>query len=113
MSWYQQCWYLFGFLFIVSIPWEWCRLYRKAYAEKQAELIKDIPSHCVPKNMTITERLSLLMTGMLSWKRDDCIKFQEAILVDPVWEVSPSVVSKTDFFVIFYMLLLLSCTCRG
>lgn len=105
MPWYRQCWYLFGLLFIVSIPWEWFRLYRKEYAEKQAELIKEMPSHCASKNMTITERMSLWMTGLLSWSEDDCIKFQEAILVDPVWEVSPSVVSKQfslEFFRCWY-----------
>ncbi|CAB4022957.1 Hypothetical predicted protein, partial [Paramuricea clavata] len=95
LPWYRQCWYLFGLLFIVSIPWEWFRLYRKEYAEKQAELVKKMPSHCASKNMTITERMSLWMTGLLSWSVDDCIKFQEAILVDPVWEVSPSVALST------------------
>ena len=97
MSWYEQFWYLFGFLFITSIPWEWFRLYRKAYAEKQAEFLKDIPSSCVPKNMTIAERLSLWIAGTFTWKSDDCTAFQEAILVDPVWEVSPSLVNELAF----------------
>lgn len=93
MTWYQQCWYLFWFLFVVSIPWEWFRLYRKEFAEKQAEIIKEIPLQCVPMNMTISERMLLWMSELLSWKEDGCRKFQEAILVDPLWEVSPSLVN--------------------
>ncbi|XP_028416186.1 chloride channel CLIC-like protein 1 [Dendronephthya gigantea] len=90
MPWYQQGWYLFGLLFMISIPWEWFRLYRKQFAEKQADLIKHIPKHCAPEIMSIAERISLWMTGLFAWRDDDCIKYQEAILVDPVWEVSPS-----------------------
>lgn len=94
MPWYRQCWYLFGLFFMISIPWEWLRLYQKKFAEKQAEFIKEIPSHCAPKNMTVSERVSLWVTDLLSWREDSCVKYQEAILVDPVWEVSPSVVSR-------------------
>ena len=94
MPWYRQCWYLFGLLFMISVPWEWFRLYQKEYAAKEAQLIKDIPNSCATGNMDITERVSLWLTGLLSWKQDECIKYQEAILVDPMWEVSPSVVSK-------------------
>jgi hypothetical protein len=101
MSWYRQCCYLFGYLIIISIPWEWFRLYRKAYAEKQAEFMKVIPSACFPRNMTIMERFSLWMTDALSWKRDECIAYQESILVDPLWEVSPSVVNIITILRIF------------
>lgn len=97
MPWYRQCWYLFGSLFMLSIPWEWVRLYQKEYAAKEAQLIKDIPNRCATRIMTFTERMSLWVTGLLSWKQDECIKYQEAILVDPMWEVSPSVVSKWVF----------------
>ena len=93
MSWYKQCFYLFGIMFMVSIPWEWFRLYQKEYAEKQAHLMKSNSNQCLTRNMTITERVSLWVTGFLSWNSDECIKYQEAILVDPIWEVSPSVVS--------------------
>ena len=90
MSWYQQFWYLLAGLFIVSIPWEWFRLYRKEFAKKQSEMIKQFPRHCIPNNMTILQSMSLWMSNLLKWKEDECAKYQEAILVDPVWEVSPS-----------------------
>ena len=109
MPWYQQGWYLFGLLFIISIPWEWFRLYRKEFAEKQAELIKDIPKHCAPKIMSIAQRISLWMTGLFTWGDDNCIKYQEAILVDPVWEVSPSLVSKGEVRGSFFLQVVKSC----
>lgn len=97
MPWYRQCWYVFGLLFLISIPWEWFRLYKQSYARKQVEYLKEIPKQCLAaKNMAIMDRISVWIAGSLTWKQDDCIKYQEAILIDPIWEISPSVVSTID-----------------
>lgn len=90
MSWKQQFWYLIVGLFLISIPWEWFRLYRKEFAKKQAEMIKQFPRSCIPNNMTISQSVSLWLSNLATWKEDECAKYHEAILVDPVWEVSPS-----------------------
>ena len=95
MSWQKQFWYILMGMFVISIPWEWFHMYRQAFAQKQATVMKEGDAqHCFPSNMTVLQSLSLWMTNLVSWKKDECGKFQEAILVDPVWEVSPSQVGQ-------------------
>ena len=96
LTWRTQLWGVFFLCFIVSIPWEWYHLYRKAFASKQAQMEKgtDIPKHCQPDHeLQPLESLTLWLKNSFTFADDTCVKYQEMLLVDPIWEISPSKVS--------------------
>lgn len=94
LTWRTQFWGVLFLCFIVSIPWEWYRLYRKAFASKQAQMEKEIPKHCRPDHeLRPLESFSLWLRNSFTFTDDACVKYQEMLLVDPIWEISPSRVS--------------------
>ena len=99
LSWTSQFWLVFMWCFIISIPWEWYHLYRKSFAAKQAELEKDIPKECRPSGkMQPSDYLIGWLRNAFTFSRDSCVQYHETLLVDPMWEVSPS---RVSFFCIF------------
>ena len=98
LTWRTQLWGVLFLCFIVSIPWEWYHLYRKAFASKQAQMEKDIPKHCRPDHeLRPLESLSLWLRNSFTFTDDTCVKYQEKLLVDPILEISPSKVSLRRF----------------
>ncbi|XP_071141681.1 uncharacterized protein [Mytilus edulis] len=84
---------LFIFLiFLVSIPWEYVRLFQIEVAKRMAVMGKGVPSECYPERMTITESVRYWMLLQLSWQHDPCEKYHTALLVDPLWEITPLMV---------------------
>ncbi|XP_076082735.1 uncharacterized protein LOC143053824 isoform X1 [Mytilus galloprovincialis] len=84
---------LFIFLiFLVSIPWEYVRLFQIEVAKRMAVMGKGVPSECYPERMTITESVRYWMVSQLSWQHDPCEKYHTALLVDPLWEITPLMV---------------------
>ena len=101
LTWRSQIWFVLFLCFIVSIPWEWYHLYRKAFASKQAQMEKEIPKHCRPDHeLQPFESFKLWLRNSLTFSDDMCLKYQETLLVDPIWEVSPS---KVSFFFQFIL----------
>lgn len=101
LTWRSQLWFVLFLCFIISIPWEWYHLYRKAFASKQAQMEKEIPKQCRPDHeLSPLESLKLWLRNSFTFSDDMCIRYQENLLVDPIWEVSPSKVSV--FSHIFY-----------
>ena len=95
ISWRRQAGSMFIACFLLSIPWEWFRLYRIEFANKQAQILKDVPKHCQPDHtLSFAESLKLWGTYMFTVSDDACAKYQEAFLVDPLWEVTPARVGK-------------------
>ena len=94
IPWYRQLWYIFKWLFIISLPWEWLRLYYKEFAKKQAELTKTNNSSCHSATMTFISQISFWVASKFTWREDECLKFYEAYVVDSFWEVPPSLVSE-------------------
>lgn len=92
----QQFFYLLLVAFVVSIPWEWCRLYKKAFAAKQGLIMKNIEKHChTDHEFGFTESLLVLLKNSFTFQGDKkCKMYQEALLVDPIWEIPPSLVRK-------------------
>ena len=89
--------------FIVSIPWEWYRLYRKAVASKQAQLEKEIPKQCRPDHqLQPLESLMLWISDSFTFSDDVCIKYKEALLVDPFWDVNLFQVSLSVWELCFF-----------
>lgn len=94
LTWRKQLWCVLFLCFAVSIPWEWYHLYRKAFASKQAQMEKEIPKECRPDHqLRPLESLVLWFRNSFTFTDDICIKYQETLLVDPFWEISPSKVS--------------------
>lgn len=94
LTWQRQLWCVLFLCFAVSIPWEWYHLYRKAFASKQAQMGKNIPKECRSDHeLQPLESLVLWFRNSFTFTNDICIKYQETLLVDPFWEISPSRVS--------------------
>ncbi|CAH3166543.1 unnamed protein product [Porites evermanni] len=101
LSWRSQLWLVLLVSFIVSIPWEWYRLYRKAFASKQAQMARanEIPKGCLPDHeLHPWESFKLWFSSSFTFSDDICTRYQETLLVDPFWEVSPSKVSSFVFY---------------
>lgn len=101
LTWRMQLWRVLFLCFIVSIPWEWYHLYRKAFASKQAQMQTDIPKQCRPDHeLQPLESLMLWFRNSFTFSDDVCVKYQETLLVDPFWEISPSKVSILSFIIL-------------
>lgn len=91
---WQQLFFLLILLFVISIPWEWYRLYKKEFAKKQGIMVETLQKHCkTDHELGPVESLSLWWKSSFSTEDSSCAKYQEALLVDAVWEVAPSMVS--------------------
>ena len=87
LTWRTQLWGVLFLCFIVSIPWEWYHLYRKAFASKQAQMEKDIPKHCRPDHeLRPLESLSLWLRNSFTFTDDTCVKYQESYLLTQFWK---------------------------
>ena len=52
--------------------------------------MKDMPKHCRPDHeLSPRESLWLWWKNSFSFDQDSCVKYQESLIVDPLWEVSP------------------------
>jgi len=82
------CW-MFFFAFIVSIPWEWYRMYKNALADKAAKSMGGMPAECMRQNLTAWSSLGLWFRDTFTFSDDACTQYHKNILVDPIWEISP------------------------
>ena len=80
-------WTMFNSMFLLSCFWHWWHLYKQAKSDKHATLSKttSIPKECSPESMTWTE----LFVDSFS-KSDKCKDYHDALLVNPLVEVSPT-----------------------
>ncbi|KAK6959710.1 chloride channel clic-like protein 1 [Biomphalaria glabrata] len=93
-------WLLHWFLKIVicafslSIMWEFVRLYQSKVAERAAAIVKGIPADCDPHSMSVYQSLKEFLRRHFSWAHgaDACNDYYYALLVDPLWDVSPLMV---------------------
>ena len=68
-------------------------MYKSALSNKVATPIKEIPPECFPNKMPALDRIMLWLKDQFSTGPEQCALYHEAILVDPLWEVSPLMVS--------------------
>jgi len=86
--------YLFMCVFIVSVCWEYYRMYKVALAEKTANIMKlpTPPEQCSPiGKLSELDALLIWVKDRFTFADDECVKYHENLLVDPLWEVSPIV----------------------
>ena len=91
-------------MFIVSVPWEWYRLYAEARSAHTAEMLKGIPDECKPgKDVSLWANAASVMRATFIASEDPCLKYQKAILVDPLSDVTPVHVSLVHFLCVFLL----------
>ncbi|GIY28772.1 chloride channel CLIC-like protein 1 [Caerostris darwini] len=71
----------------VSIFWHWMHLYQQRQALKHAELSSmTIPTECRKNDFGLIEHFQEYIKSFFT--SNECAKYYEALMVDPVWEVS-------------------------
>ncbi|XP_013416639.1 chloride channel CLIC-like protein 1 [Lingula anatina] len=85
----------------ISVPWNWVHLYKVAVAKRMSEAMKDIPEACRPRDLTWQHNLFEWLKSSFTFQDDECALYHENLLVDPLWEVTPTkavAVTLTKFF---------------
>lgn len=82
------CWMV---LLVISVPWEWYRLYLEAQSAHVAEMMKGVPEECMPsKDVSMWSNAAKILRATFVVAEDPCLKYQKAILVDPLSDVTPA-----------------------
>ncbi len=70
-------------------------MYKKALSKKQATLTQlgDVPKKCLVEKQGWVSAISEAVSGAFGVKNTKCEAYYEALMVDPVWEVTPLKVS--------------------
>ncbi len=81
-------WKVLSMLLILSSAWHWTHLYKRALSKKHTVLVKEkgIPAACFPDELS----WSYFFYHKVFSHRDRCNDYHDALLVDPLWEVSPT-----------------------
>ncbi|TRY62724.1 hypothetical protein TCAL_16599 [Tigriopus californicus] len=79
---------VFGIIFGVSTLWHGTFLYKRAVAKKMADIsdMPHVPPECFPSQMGWT---SFLVQTLFSSSSRKCLEYHEALMIDPLLEVSP------------------------
>ena len=67
-----------------------------------------VPKECYPDQMTITQSIRYWLLLQLSWQHDPCEKYHKALLVDPLWEITPLMVCNYIMEIFIFRLQLIS-----
>jgi len=78
----------FFMCFLISIPWEWYKLFKEAVAEREAQLTQQMPEECKP-NKTKWAAVTIWMRHTFTFDDERCVEYHKALMVDPFWDVSP------------------------
>lgn len=73
----------------ISIPMEYMRMYQEQVATKVAHMKGGIPKECVPEEMNFMKTVKHWISWELSWIHEPCEKYHKALMVDPMYEISP------------------------
>ncbi|KAL3889950.1 hypothetical protein ACJMK2_002265 [Sinanodonta woodiana] len=97
LYWWQLAVAVIGVSMLMSVPWEFVRLYKMKVAEKVTVVQSGIPPGCIPEQMTFQQMLHSWLHWLFSWDTDPCEKYHRSLLVDPLWEIPPLLVVTTAF----------------
>ena len=84
-------------LLVVSTAMEWYQLYEKAIAEKLATQAKDMPPECTSEGLTGWVTLKVWARDTFLFADDPCLKYHQAVIVNPVVMASPMQAFATSF----------------
>ncbi|XP_069808401.1 chloride channel CLIC-like protein 1 isoform X2 [Dendropsophus ebraccatus] len=88
-TWHYHLVLLLILCLFVSIPWEWVRLYQIEVAKKATILSEGYARSCYQQDLSFWETLKIWLSWNFSWDRDSCESYYKALMVDPLWEVTP------------------------
>ncbi|XP_040291962.1 chloride channel CLIC-like protein 1 [Bufo bufo] len=88
-TWLYHLSLLLIFCFFFSIPWEWVRLYQIEVAKKSTILSEGYARSCYQQDLSFWETLKVWLSWNFSWDSDSCESYYKALMVDPLWEVTP------------------------
>ena len=74
--------------FLVSVPWEWMRLYKEAISRKTAAKMS-VSSECFGEKMSYISLMKYWLQNTFSFSDDECLKYYNSEIIDPFWEVTP------------------------
>lgn len=74
---------------IMTLPWEWVRLYQIEVAKKMAVLSEGFPNNCNSENLSLWGSFKVWLSWHFAWESDSCENYHRALVVDPFWEVTP------------------------
>ena len=84
---------LFLFTFLVSVPYEYMRLYHKAIGERNAKLSQTVPADCLQNEKSY---LSTFL-DQFSFHDDHCLEWHLALTSSPLLMVSPATAFSVAF----------------
>ncbi|ELU15703.1 hypothetical protein CAPTEDRAFT_223902 [Capitella teleta] len=88
--------FLFGCVVVVSLGWEFVRIYQVELAKKVAITLKGMPLDCFPEQMTTWQSFLSLISENVRWQTaSSCEEYHLALMVHPLWEVNPLTVVLT------------------
>ncbi|MEE6511489.1 hypothetical protein FKM82_018038 [Ascaphus truei] len=91
-TWLEAFALLMVLCLFVTIPWEWVRLYQIEVAKKTTVLSEGYSNSCYREDHSFWEAVKVWLSWNFSWDKDSCEKYYKALIVDPVWEVTPLMV---------------------
>ncbi|XP_066558646.1 chloride channel CLIC-like protein 1 isoform X2 [Amia ocellicauda] len=74
---------------LLSVPWEWVRLYQIEMAKKMAVLSEGWPQYCSTQDLSYWDSLKAWFSSHFTWRGEACERYQRALMVEPFWEVTP------------------------
>ena len=82
-------WKFTSLVLLLSSAWHWTHLYKKKMSSKHLTLVKNsaIPPECFPETFSWTD---VFMDAVFSTAKSRCKEYHDALLIDPFWEVSPT-----------------------
>ena len=92
-------------LMIISSAWHWVHLYKKAVSKHHAAIMENQkpPKECFPEKMSLSDLFFNAVIHASYSANDKCNKYHEALMVDPFWEVSPTM-AVVETFTAFVLL---------
>ena len=95
-------WKIFLFIFVISCGWEWSHMYKKALAKRQAEFHDSVPNHCKSSSflntaVSLWRHFVNMLFGSGSGFNQECVRYHEAVNVEPFLEVTPAVAIAETF----------------
>ncbi|KAJ8279121.1 hypothetical protein COCON_G00061870 [Conger conger] len=93
VSWFVQFKRVFAVCFFISIAWNWLYLYKVAFAEHQANIVKleSFNEKCTGvKKIDWKDNLSEWFRSTWTLQDDPCMKYYELLIVNPMLLVPPT-----------------------
>ena len=75
-------------IFMVSVPWEWMRMYKEAIAKKTEAKIS-VPPECFQEKLSYVSLIKFWLRDSFSFSDSACLRYYESVTVDPFWDVTP------------------------